>query len=60
MKSASSVAICAQAGYHQPIFKAVATRDSALIHEQIRKHLIDFRRAHVLAKIPVNTPIEMA
>ena len=43
---------------HKRIFKAIAARDSDQAQEWTRKHLIDFQRGYMLAKIPMNAPIE--
>ena len=43
---------------HKRIFKAIAARDVEQSREWTRKHLIDFQRGYLLAKIPMNTAIE--
>ena len=43
---------------HRRIFKAIAARDADQAPEWTRKHLIDFQRGYLLAKIPMNRPIE--
>lgn len=43
---------------HKRIFKAIVARDVEQAREWTRKHLIDFQRGYLLAKIPMNTPIE--
>ena len=43
----------------QAHIKAIATRDVDQAQEWTRKHLIDFQREYMLAKIPMNTPVHM-
>ena len=43
---------------HKRVFNAIALRDVEQAQEWTRKHLIDFQRGYMLAKIPMSTPIE--